>query len=347
MVSLPSVPLTQLHGSNGPVHALTYSSSPSTYILTGSADRSIRLYNPFPGGTSSSRTIQPSKLIQTYSAHGYEVLDISVSPDNAKFASCGGDRSVFLWDVATAKTIRRLGGNQGHSARINSVCFAAGGDVVLSASFDASVRIWDLKSQNFKPIQILADAKDSVSCVTLGKEGTEIVTGSVDGRIRWYDIRMGKMTTDVVGAPVTSVSVTKDGETALVSTLDGTIRLMDRERGTSLMSYKGHQNKEYRIRSCLGARENFVLSGTEGVEGSQSEDGEVYVWETATGTVAKKIAVPSNNDPARKRAVGSDGKPKVRKNVISALAWKDNGKADQWCCAGTDGVVTVFVPAHG
>jgi mitogen-activated protein kinase organizer 1 len=32
-----------------------------------------------------------------YEAHGYSVLDIAVTADNARFASVGGDRQVFLW----------------------------------------------------------------------------------------------------------------------------------------------------------------------------------------------------------------------------------------------------------
>jgi len=28
--------------------------------------------------------------------------------------------------------------------------------------------------------------------------------------------------------------------------------------------------------------------------------------------------------------------------VVSCVAWKNEGRGDQWCCAGTDGVVTVY-----
>lgn len=71
-------------------------------------------------------------MVQTYSGHGYEVLDISVSDDNARFVSCGGDKLVFLWDVATARTTRRF---EGHGGRVNSVAFggdAGDGSVVVS-----------------------------------------------------------------------------------------------------------------------------------------------------------------------------------------------------------------------
>jgi len=165
-------------------------------ILTGSSDRTIRLYNPL----KSQSGVPSSGLIQSYSAHGYEVLDIAVTDDNARFASVGGDKQVFLWDVATARTLRRWAG---HFGRVNCVGFGGeGGSVVVSGSFDATVRLWDCKSQSTKPIQVLEEAKDSVSglCVV----GHEIVTGSVDGRMRVYDLRMGMVVVDVVGREIHS-----------------------------------------------------------------------------------------------------------------------------------------------
>ena len=71
-----------------------------------------------------------SGLVQTYSAHGYEVLDLAVSDDNARFVSVGGDRQVFLWDVAQGRTLKRW---SGHERRVNCVAFAGkGGSVVVS-----------------------------------------------------------------------------------------------------------------------------------------------------------------------------------------------------------------------
>ena len=64
-------------------------------------------------------------------------------------------------------------------------------------SYDATVRLWDCKSQSTKPIQIFEEAKDSVSSVHVS--GHEIAAGSVDGRVRLYDLRMGMMYVDVVG----------------------------------------------------------------------------------------------------------------------------------------------------
>jgi mitogen-activated protein kinase organizer 1 len=62
------------------------------------------------------------------------------------------------------------------------------------------------RSQNRTPIQVLEDAKDSVTSVQI--KNFEIITGSVDGRLRTYDLRAGHLSTDVVGRASFNVSLT-------------------------------------------------------------------------------------------------------------------------------------------
>lgn len=81
------------------INACQYNTT-GEYILTGGVDRTVRLWNP-----------DTKFCIKTYEAHGWEVLDLAVSPENGKFASCGGDRTVFLWDVMSGMTIRRFTGH--------------------------------------------------------------------------------------------------------------------------------------------------------------------------------------------------------------------------------------------
>ena len=197
------------------------------------------------------------------------------------------------------------------------------GSVVISGSYDATIRLWDCKSQSTKPIQVFEDARDSVS--SLHVVGHEIVTGSVDGRMRVYDLRMGMLFVDVIGRmyslilsfpslmemladPITSVQQTRDGNAVLVSTLDSTIRLMDRGNGQLLQSYKGHTNKDYRIRSCLGMADSMVISG--------SEDGKLYAWNLLDGKVIERLEAHGGR-------------------VGSAVAC--NGVKKEWASAGVDG----------
>jgi len=83
-----------------------------TYCLTGSKDRSIKLWNPHRG-----------TQIKSFQGHGYDVRGLAVTDDNARFVSCGGDKAVYLWDVATGSIVRRF---KGHDAAANDVRFASG-----------------------------------------------------------------------------------------------------------------------------------------------------------------------------------------------------------------------------
>ncbi|KAI9766283.1 MAG: hypothetical protein M1840_006697 [Geoglossum simile] len=289
----------ELEQMQGPVHCVTYSAGLSQYALSGGQDRKILLHNPSNGN-----------LVQTYDAHGYEVLDLAVASDNARFASVGGDKQAFLWDVATARTLRRF---TGHFSRINTCAFNWDASVLATGSFDATVRLWDCKSQSTKPIQVLEESKDSVSSIDI--VGHEIVTGSVDGRLRLYDLRMGRVYVDVIGHPITSVSQTNDTNALLLSTLDSTIRLLDKGNGAILQTYTSHINSDYRIRSCLGLNDAYVVSG--------SEDGKIYVWDLLDGKVVSVL----------------EGGAKAGK-IVSAVVFHKAQKS--FLSAGADGTVAVW-----
>lgn len=296
-----------------------------------------------------------------------------MASDNARFASAGGDRTVFLWDVATAQTVRRFShATEGHVGRVNCVAMGGADDsLVVSGGFDTTVRVWDTRSGGggggARPVQVLDEAADAISSVVV--RGPEVVAGSVDGRVRCYDVRVGKVTADVIGASVTSLCLTRDGKAVLVGSLDSRVRLMDRESGSCLRTYgagggeggkkqggqeeeEGWRNADFRVQSVLGGGERFVVAGDEmsggGADGHAAGDGgRIWAWDLMTGKLAARVPVPwgPGGTERLKKVVGRDGKPKERKYVVSCLAWREGGFGDQFCAGGTSGAVTVFGPA--
>ncbi|KZT58289.1 WD40 repeat-like protein [Calocera cornea HHB12733] len=290
-----------LDSHTGPVHVVRYAKGAAKYILSGGQDRTVRLFNPDLGTE-----------IKTYKGHGYEVLSITVSPDNSKFASGGGDRSVFYWDVTTGQTIRRLAG---HIGRINAVEFNGDASVLASGSYDGKVNLWDLRAQGVRtPIQVLDDARDSVTSLSVASH--LIVTGSVDGYVRTYDLRKGELHADYLGYPVTSVLPTADLQTVLATVLDSKVLLMDDSVGTALATFTGHKNDEYKARACFGHAEASVVCG--------DEDGRIWAWDLLDG-----------------KPMGDNPPPKVHKKVIT---WVEQHpvKSGEMVSASGDGTVKVW-----
>lgn len=166
-----------------------------------------------------------------------------------------------------------------YTAVVNCVKFNEESTVILSGSLDGSVRTWDCRSRKMEPIQVLDEATDSVTSLQVSDH--EILTGSADGCIRRYDLRQGKLSVDHIGKSVTSVSFTRDGQCVLTSTLDDSIKLMDKDTGEMLNEYTGHKNHEYKIDNCLNVKDTHVLAG--------SEDGYVYVWDLVEAKIIHKI----------------------------------------------------------
>jgi WD40 repeat protein len=77
---------------------------------------------------------------------------------------------------------------------------------LLVISFSAASRV---------PIQIFKDAKDSVASLVVSSH--EILTGSVDGKVRCYDLRMGQLNTDEIGRKLLlSICIEWEADTKMI-----------------------------------------------------------------------------------------------------------------------------------
>jgi len=169
----------------------------------------------------------------------------------------------------------------GHTAVINSVALLQpDADVLATASYDATVCLWDGRSHSSQPIQILKDAKDSVTAVHISSSGDNeatIRTAAVDGCVRTYDIRRGVMQCDDYGSPITSLAFSNTSNMQAVSCLDGSIRVgpvNDNVEGTfahgmaEQLPVAGvcrgkHTAGRYGLECCFSADSSVVVTGSE------------------------------------------------------------------------------------
>ena len=254
---------------SGSVNCCAFNSD-GAYCISGGDDRAIRLWNPHRGE-------QAHIPIKEYTAHNQRVADVTIARDNASFASCGGDRTVFVWDVTSGLVLRRL---IGHEQRINCVRYGPDCACLVSASYDKTVRCWDMRSKNAAPIQILAGAADSVSAVAVSDH--EIIAGSIDGTVVTFDLRKGEARRDSLGPPVGHVALSGDQNCVLCATLDSRLCLLDKASGAALCEYRGHSNGTYKLQCAFSSDDARVLCG--------SEDGRLHVWDLVEGRMLLRHA---------------------------------------------------------
>ena len=206
-----------LRSHKGSVNAVTFNHD-GNYCLTAGDDRRVLLWNPH-------REQAEMAPIKEYTGHSQRILDVAVAQGNASFASCGGDRTVFVWDVSSGLISRRL---CAHEQRVNAVAYNDDYSILLSASYDKMVCCWDMRSRNTAPVQTLTDSADSVSAVASSSHYMH--ASSIDGKVRTYDLRAGTLTADTIGQPVTHVALSHDQNCLLAGTLDSRLRLLDKVR---------------------------------------------------------------------------------------------------------------------
>ncbi|CBQ71687.1 conserved hypothetical protein [Sporisorium reilianum SRZ2] len=303
---LPTLLKQTFDAHKGPVNVARYNTA-GRYLLTGSSDRTVKLWNAAATGEQHA--------IKVYTEHVHEVLALDVCADNSRFVSGGADKAVLVWDVATGSVVRRF---NGHVGKVNDVRFGGrdgDGSVVVVGGTDGVVRVYDLRAQGaWRPIMELNDATDAVTSLSVQQH--TLWSGSVDGRVRCYDVRAGQLRTDTFAAPVTSIYPSRLGTSTLVATLDSTLRLLDTRDGALLQSYEGHKHEQYRCRAVLTHDEDAVVVG--------DEAGALVGWDVVSSERVR---------------VGRAGSVHAR-----AVLWVEANPTDgaEMVSAGADGVVKVW-----
>ncbi|CAI5722248.1 unnamed protein product [Peronospora destructor] len=129
---VPSVCVRELHSHQGPINAIRFNSK-GTYVMTCGQDKTVKLWNPH---RDEAEKPNEALLVKTYEGrHGYDVRDVTIARDNSKFASCGRDRDIFMWDVSTAQVVRKFEYQQ------------------TLVPMTKTIRAWDIRARNaYMPI---------------------------------------------------------------------------------------------------------------------------------------------------------------------------------------------------
>ena len=161
----------------------------SNHLVTSSWDKSVSLYKINDSSASTdasdhkSDSIPKSNELLHRFSHDAGVLDCTVSSDDLTIFSGGCDNRLCSLDVKSLGSPTIMGQ---HSAPIRCVEYSNAGNMVMTGSWDKSVKIWDINSQQCTATLALPDKLFAMSCV---ESSYRLICGIAGRVIYIYDLR--------------------------------------------------------------------------------------------------------------------------------------------------------------
>jgi len=125
--------------------------------------------------------------LQMFEGHKDSIRDISFSPNDSRFASCGDDGVIKLWGFEERREERSF---TGHGWDVKCVKWHPTKGLICSGGKDSLVKFWDPRIG--KCLATLHGHKNSVQACAWNPNGHSVATASRDQLIKVFDIRMMK-----------------------------------------------------------------------------------------------------------------------------------------------------------
>ena len=326
-----SQPLAKAHQADVTGIAL---SADGTLLATASADGSARLWR-VPGGALLGVFVTTDPL-----------TGVAFSPDARVLVTTSRTGIVRTFDVAGGRPIAVLAG---HSDAVTAATFSRGGALLVTGSDDGTARLWDpgvapdlrvvarpphcctalvtggagtlvaagRRSLLYRGAQLAATYSQPADVTAVALDGTSVITGGADGRVRVW-ARPGAPTQVLAaGGPVTAVgaggseivaaarggrlvtwsktgqrllslreradvaglAVSHDGRLLATAGVDRIARIRDLRTGSLLHTLVGH----------TGPLTAVAFSPDDALVATASFDHDVRTWTVATGELAHRL----------------------------------------------------------
>ncbi len=243
-----------LEGHTDEVHSVAVSSD-SQYIVSGSQDGTLRLWNP-----------QGALISQPFQGHEKPINSVVFSPKNPKneyiIVSGSADGTLRLWDLQGNPICQPFREPKGYC--VNSVAFSLDGKYIVSGSGNdrgdqGCICLWDRSGNLIGNYKIQDKPINSVAFSP--KTSDYIASGGADGLLKIWNCSLDELRSCLVpNTFVNSVAFSPDEQLIASGSADGIIRLWDLQGNKIGESPPRH--KEPVMSIAFSSDGEYIISGS-------------------------------------------------------------------------------------
>ena len=200
-------------------------------LISGGNGDTLRAWDVTTGTQRWSKDVGDNVYAVALPSHDPHFIAYSGGPDNTdirmRYSSDGDWRGSVV----------------GHTAIVYSLAFKPNSYLLASASFDYTIRIWDVGDRdNLRHVRTLRGHTNQVSRVAWSPDGRTLASASSDGTVRLWNPDSGINFAVLRGhtEPVISLAWSPDGRILASGSSDKTIRLWDPDTHGTRRVLRGH-----------------------------------------------------------------------------------------------------------
>jgi guanine nucleotide-binding protein subunit beta-2-like 1 protein len=196
-------------------------SSDGQYALSGSWDKSLRLWD-----------LQTGQTTRRFTSHTKDVLSVAFSADNRQVVSGSRDRTIKLWN--TLAQCKHTIVDECHTDWVSTVRFSPSptSPSIVSGGWDGVVKVWNLSNCRLKTNHI--GHAGYINSVTVSPDGSLCASGGKDGTSMLWDLNEGKHLYTLSGNEVVNALAFSPDRYWLTAAVGSSIKIWDLESKTSI-----------------------------------------------------------------------------------------------------------------
>ncbi len=216
----------------------------------------------------------------------------------------------FEWRYLWRRNHQEAATLRGHASSVNMVMFAPDGQRLASASYDKTIKLWDVQSGT--SIATFTGHTDSVNDLAFTPDGQRLASASSDHTLKLWNVQSGQAIVTFNGHTdsVWSITCSPDGKTLASASNDKTVKLWDVASGRELATLTGHSAS---VNTIFFAPDGKLLA-------TGSTDKTVKLWDVRSRQVVATLT--GHEDLINSIAFAPDGQ------TLASASW--DGTVKLW-----------------